>query len=322
MSTVLPVEGAVLQHILLTTPQVSPADLSGSAAARFDSAVSRVPWAQRHMRRWALMDGHDVLASAQQYNLTGILDRQAVRVCGIGQVFTDPAHRGRDYASSLVERLLDEATSDGVEIALLFGNAASPASGDRFAMLQFNDVELTVAESPRHGAPMVLVRGGEDRDLAAIVAMGRERGAPFRFHIDRDAELVKYAITKRRLRAGLGAAGVRELQFVIAEEGITAAAYLVISTFNGTWTIEECGDRDPSGARVGAILQSLIAREPAERRPVIRGWLPPGFLPPQVTIASSTPSNEVMMTRFLTPAIKRRRLVSADVMYWRSDLLC
>jgi hypothetical protein len=29
--------------------------------------------------------------------------------------------------------------------------------------------------------------------------------------------------------------------------------------------IEECGDRDPSGARVGAILQALIAREPAKR---------------------------------------------------------
>ena len=27
----------------------------------------------------------------------------------------------------------------------------------------------------------------------------------------------------------------------------------------GTWTIEECGDRDPSGARVGALLASLFA---------------------------------------------------------------
>jgi len=44
------------------------------------------------------------------------------------------------------------------------------------------------------------------------------------------------------------------------------------------------GDRDPSGARAGAILQGLIAREPAERRPTIRGWLASGFLPPQVTI--------------------------------------
>lgn len=133
------------------------------------------------------------------------------------------------------------------------------------------DVELKVAESSRHGATMTLVRSGEDRDLAAIAAMGQARAVQFRFHLDRDIDLVKYAITKKRLLAGLGSAGVRQLQFLIAEEGITAAAYVVISIVDRTWTIEECGDRDPSGARVGAVLQALIAREPVERRPVIHG---------------------------------------------------
>jgi hypothetical protein len=61
----------------------------------------------------------------------------------------------------------------------------------------------------------------------------------------------------------------------------------------------ECADRDPSGARVGAILQALIAREPVERRPSIRAWLPPGFVPPQVTIVSAKPSTAVMMVRSL-----------------------
>jgi hypothetical protein len=65
--------------------------------------------------------------------------------------------------------------------------------------------------------------------------------------------------------------------------------------------IEECADRDPSGARVGAILQALIAREPVERSPSIRAWLPPGFVPPQVTIVSAKPSTAVMMVRSLEP---------------------
>jgi hypothetical protein len=146
---------------------------------------------------------------------------------------------------------------------------------DGFEVVPTHDVELKVAESSRYGAPMTLVRGGEDRDLAAIVAMGQARASRYRFHLERDADLVKYAITKKRLLAGLGIYGVRQLLFVIAEEGITAAAYAVISIVSGSWTIEECGDRDASGARVGAILQALIAREPVERRPVIRGWLPP-----------------------------------------------
>ena len=43
---------------------------------------------------------------------------------------------------------------------------------------------------------------GEERDLAAIVAMRRIRADPFRFHLDRDVDFLQHAITKKRLRAG------------------------------------------------------------------------------------------------------------------------
>lgn len=105
---------------------------------------------------------------------------------------------------------------------------------------------------------MALVRGGEDRDRQAIVAMGHARADPFRFHINRDVDLIKHALTRTRPLAGPGLAGGRQLEFVIAEEGITAAAYIANSIVGSTWTIAECGDRDASGARVGAILQALI----------------------------------------------------------------
>jgi hypothetical protein len=83
---------------------------------------------------------------------------------------------------------------------------------------------------------------------------------------------------------------------------------------------EECGHRDPSGAPVGAILQALIAREPVERRPTIRAWLPRGFVPPQVTVLSAKPSTEVMTMRSL--GLRRCTLGSPvnDVLYWRSDI--
>jgi hypothetical protein len=133
-------------------------------------------------------------------------------------------------------------------------------------------------------------------------------------------DFVQYAIARTRLLAGLGAAGARQLHFFIAEEGITAAAYVVISIAGDLWTIEACGDRDPSGARVGAILQALIAREPVERRPTIRAWLPRGFVPPQVTIVSATPSAEVMVVRSLGKTDVRPPLSGDDVLYWRSDV--
>ncbi len=322
MRTVVPVDGTILQRVVASTPLVSYRGLSREAFVKFDAAQTKTAWALRHLRRFALVDGGDVLASAERYDLTGTLDRHPVTICGIGAVFSNPAHDDANrHARALVERLLEDATLGGADLALLFRTATTaPPVPDGFEVVPTIDVELTVAESSRHGAPMTLVRGGEDRDLGAIAAMGQIRAGQYRFHIDRDVDLVKYAITRKRLLAGLGSAGVRQLVFVIAEEGITAAAYVVISVVGGTWTIEECGDRDASGARVGALLQALIAREPVESRPVIQGWLPPGFLPPQVTIASASQAPAALFARVLSARVPRLHLTSPDVLYWRDDL--
>jgi hypothetical protein len=169
------------------------------------------------------------------------------------------------------------------------------------------------------------VRSGDDRDLASIAAICDTRAGPYRFHLDRDRDVVHYAIAKKRLLAGLGPPGVREVQFFVAEEGASAVAYVVLTSRRDTdspaWVLEECGDRDPSGARVGAILQTLIARDPAEARIPIKTWLPHGFCPPQLTIADSRPSSDVMMVRALSARAKAALpLRGEDVLYWHGDL--
>ena len=168
---------------------------------------------------------------------------------------------------------------------------------------------------------MTMVRGGDDRDLADLAAMAKTRAEPFRFTLNRSRELIQYAIVKRRLLAGLGPAGAREVRFFIAEEGASAVAYVVITVRGREWSIEECGDRDPTGARVGAILQVLLARDPAERRPDISAWLPSGFLPPQLTVVDRRPSKEVMTCRPLSAkAAAATTLEESDVLYWKSDM--
>ena len=322
MTRVVQAEGAILQRIVTTAPLLASSGLNRRGFVTYDAAQARTAWALRHRRRFALMQAGDLLASAERYELTGTLDRQLVAICGIAAVLD---HRvdgdGTCYGAVLMEQLIEDAAGNGADLALLFQTSA-PMSRvpDGFVVVPATDVELTVAESSRPGAPMTLVRGGEDRDLAAIVAMGHTRAAPFRYHINRDADLVKHAITRKRLLAGLAAGGVRQLEFFIAEEGITAAAYIVITVVGNTWTLEECGDRDATGARVGALLQALIAREPAESRPVIRGWLPPGFLPPQVIIASASAAPSVLLARPLSSRVQGLHLTAPDVTYWRSDL--
>ena len=325
MTDVIPLQGALLDRVLDLTHLIWHDGLDRRAHGRFRAAQMKTAWGRRFQRPWALVEGDEVLASAEQYDLEGKLDGQPVRICGIGSVFTDPARRGLGHARALLETLLDQAARTGAQVALLFvrpGLEDDARTG--FNAIPLTEVTLRVEESSRHGAPMMMVRGGEERDLAAISAMGRVRADAFRlnggrFHLDRDIDLVQYAITRKRLLAGLGPVAARQLHFFIAEEGTTAAAYVVVSIAGDMWTLEECGDRDPSGARVGALLQALIAREPIEHRPTIRGWLPPRFLPPQVTVIAAAPPTEVVMLRRLNP-IAMPQLSRDDVVYWRNDV--
>ena len=267
------------------------------------------------------MDGENILASAERYDLAGVLDRVAVRVCALGSLWSGPSEPDGIHSRTLVEVLLADAERNGAEMALLFLSADIGHDVGGFRTMPMTDLMLNVTESSRHGAPMTMVRGGEERDLAAIAAMGRVRADHARFHLDRDNEFIQYIVTTRRLLAGLGSAHARQLHFFIAEEGTTAAAYVIVSVVGDSWMLEECGDRDASGARVGALLQALIAREPVERRPTIRAWLPRGLLPPQVAVASTMPSTETLRMRLLGSRATAPGLCADDVLFWHNDLL-
>src|SRR2546425_2621948 len=255
MADLAPAEGPHLEAILNATYDIWHDGLSRAAYARFYQAQLATPWGRRALARLALIERGEVLASGKLYLFDATLDGRPVRVAGLGAIFTQPAHRGRGAARELVERMLEHAVSGGADLALLF----SEIGADYYARLGFTAIPthertIIVAESDRRGAPATMVRAGDDRDLRDIVAMGAARAAGFRFHLNRDRDLVHYAIAKKRLLAGLGPPGLRAVQFFIAEEGASAAAYVVIGVKGGEWTLEECGDRDPSGARVGAIL--------------------------------------------------------------------
>jgi GNAT superfamily N-acetyltransferase len=320
--TIVRAEGELLERVLDATYPVWHDGLTRINYGRFYRAQTQTSWGEDHLRMYALVDGDRLLASAKGYDLTVTLGGSQAAVCGLGAVFTDPAYRGRGLAAELVEGLLARGRADGAAFGLLF----SEIGPDYYARLGFEVVPLPpmtairVSESPRYGAPMTMIRGGDARDLKAIAAMGRVRAETAAFHLDRDPTFIQYGISKKRLLAGLGRAGDRELHFFIAEEGTTAAAYVVISVAAATWTIEECGDRDPTGARVGAMLQALIAREPGERRSSIAAWLPHGFVPPQVTLSPGAPLPELMMMRALSHGTAVPQLTPEQVLYWRTDL--
>jgi hypothetical protein len=321
-TTVPAVGGITLDRVLESRGRTSHAGLSREASRKFHEARTGTSWGHRCQRSNALAEGQRILATAECYDLAGMFNGRAVRVCGIGTVCAEPSPHSLEHARVLVDALADNAARQGAGMALLFPQpgVANGQRGD-FQRVPSTDLTLTVSEPTRGGAPMMTARDGEERDLAAIVAMGRARAGRFRFHLDRDIDFVHYAITRRRWLDGPGSADAGHLHFLVADEGLTAAAYVIVSVVGDLWTLEECGDRDPSGARVGALLQSLLAREPGQRRPAIRAWLPPGFLPPQVTIASAVPSRDVVGARMLGAAATEPPLAIDDVLFWRNDIL-
>jgi predicted N-acetyltransferase YhbS len=317
---VVPATGAVLDRILDDTHAIWSDGLSRPNYGRSWDAQLRTPWGRSHLDRVALVDGPHVMCSAKRYDLSLRLDGRIRRALGIGAVFTPPAHRGRGSARELITRLLDTAVTEGQEFAMLFSEIA-PAFYERLDFVPVPLTEFTFeVDRKRGGAPAMLVRSGDDSDLPSIAEMSAARAASARLALDRSEEFIRFGITRKRLLSGLVPSGTRNTEFLVVEEGYQAVAYLVATEENGRWMIEECGDRDPSGARLGAMLQVMLARLPSERVPEIGGWWPHGYVPPQVKVAASAPTQEVLMIRPLRDRIlPLPPLTAAEVVYWHAD---
>ena len=256
---VVPAVGPVLEQVLDDTHPLWHDGLSREHYAKSWTAQLKTPWGRHHLDRLAMVDGPHVLSSAKRYDLSLRIDGRIRRVLGIGAVFTAPAHRGRGGARELLTRMLDTAVTEGQEFAMLFSEIA-PAFYEQLDFVPVPLVESTLeVDQKRGGAPAMLVRSGDDKDLPSIAEMSARRSKDARLAVDRSEDFIRFNVTRKRLHAGLAPAGRRNTEFLVAEEGHQAVAFLVSSVEDGRWMIEDAGDRDPSGARLGAMLQVMLA---------------------------------------------------------------
>ncbi len=317
---VVPAAGDLLERILDDTFPIWGEGLDRAAYARYNRAQLATPWGSTHLRRVALVDSGRLLATAKRYALSGRVDGQPVRILGLGAVFTPEAQRGHGHASTLLRRVLDDAAVEGFGLALLFSEI-DPRYYERlgFQRLPINQVALGVRPGTRMGTPMIPMRSGDFGDLAALVEINAVHAATYRFALTRDADYVAHAITKKRLLAACGRPGHRSVEFLVVEEGGRAAAYAVLFEVGEFAMVTECGDRDPSGSRVGALLQAVLARDPA-RRLRLRAWWPPDLRPPQVDIAAHEVAPITMMVRPLGRGVwPDPPLEVSDIRWWHAD---
>lgn len=317
--TLAPATGPLLDAILTDTFDVWNDGLDRAAYARFWRGQLKTAWGGTHLDRVALVDGTTILSSAKRYDLSARVEGRIRRVLGIGAVFTTPAERGRGAGTELLQRIIEWAEAEGYEFAMLFSEIG-PAYYERLDFVPVPMASALLTVRTGRGSPAVLLRSGDDRDIAAVADLSAIRAAGARFALERSEDFVRYGLTKRRLLAGLGPSSLRQVEFLVTEEGHTAVAYLVCAIEGRRWFIEDAGDRDPSGARVGAMLQAMLARDPADGPLEIRSWWPLSAVPPQVAIAATAPATEVLMIRALQDRhLPLPPLDASEVVYRRLD---
>lgn len=315
--------GTILDGILEDTYPLWGAGLSFKAYGQWNRAQEITEWGKGHLRRLALMDGTTVLASAKRYDLQMQLDGRPVPTLGVGAVFTPHVLRGRGHARALIEALESEARADGARLSLLFSEIGATyyeRLGYTVVPLQTVDIKVNAGR----GAPAMLVRSGEERDAVQVAEMSVARAGGYRLGLLPDAALTAYSVAKKRLYVGLNPECGKHIDYFVAEEGYRAVAFVLIVTSvtpRGvvSWSLEACGDRDPTGARIGAMLQVLLARAPAEAHPVIRGWWPSGLRPPQLRISRRLPAGDVMMVKSLDSSLPTPVLSSDEAVFWHGD---
>lgn len=326
MADLVTADGALLESILDDTWSLWGDGLTREAYGAWNVAQARTPWGATNLARVALVERGQVLCSAKRYRLNAWLDGRVVSALGIGAVFTPYQLRGHGHAPRLIERLCDEGRRDGCVLAMLFSEIG-PAYYQRLGFRVVPHAAAEIVARMKDGAPAMLVRAGEQADSPHVAAMHASRVESYRFGLALDAGQVDYSVSKKRLQAGFDGSGRRSVEYFVTEEGGRAAAFVLIQVTQPerpgqpeAWSLAACGDRDPAGARVGAMLQVLQARHPGEPPPIIRAWWPARLAPPQLTITRRGLTAEVMMIRLLDPALAIEPwLAEGDTCFWHGD---
>ena len=167
-------DSASREEIMDGTYPIWGEGLSRAAYSQWNRAQMETPWGREHLRRVALVEGGEVVASAKRYDFRARWSGQTVDVLGIGAVFTPPARRGQGHAAALIDAMVTDAAERGCAIALLF----SEIGAQYYERLGFQVAPrdmVTVDVLPFTGSPAMLVRSGEAADLKAIAQLCRAR---------------------------------------------------------------------------------------------------------------------------------------------------
>ena len=315
MPRLVTADAQLIERILDGTHALWSEGLSRSDYSRWQKAQMGSAWGQGHLRRVALVEDDELLASAKGYDLIADTGGGRLSVLGIGAVFTPPEHRGRGHARHLIEALTTDAGRSGRRVALLFseiGPAYYESMG--FEAVRRDEVAFEVAAGH---LPGLGARRGAATDLHAMAELGSQTRPPSGFALDRSADLIDFGLVRRGTLAALSAPGRFGVEWLVVEEAGRLSAYVIATRRPRGLVIEDCADVDPTGAQVSELVASLVAR-PSFHPPIVSGWLPEafqGWTRPTLWRAASDP---IMMIKPIGGA--EGIAMTPPVTYWNLDV--
>ena len=92
-----------------------------------EAMLRRQAWAVRALETWLLVEGETILCSCESLAMASTVGKEPGQSFGIASVYTAPEHRGRRYASRLVDqvgtRLLERP---GAQAVVLYSEVGAP----------------------------------------------------------------------------------------------------------------------------------------------------------------------------------------------------
>jgi GNAT superfamily N-acetyltransferase len=237
----------------------------------YQRRLARSPEASGRYRLLGWLDdgGRGPLLSAfKAYDLaggTGGAKGPALRVLGVGAVFTPVELRRRGHASAMLQQALRSHQDSGFDAALLFSDVGAPFYEKLgFRLVESRECLVPAAHLPRQGGS----RPAAPRDEDAITALLAGSRVASGFQLARDGWVVRFQLRRLRELARARAVGEPEWGLVVDERPDAAAALLRLSrdavdVLDAAWTSDAARD-----ALLGGLRESCARA----RRDLLRLW--------------------------------------------------
>ena len=230
--------------------------------------IARGAYGRRHFRTIGLYDGRAMVASFKRYERTLRNGSRRLRAIGFGAVFTPVEFRSRGYASVMLAMALDQARSEGYDLAYLFSDirpAFYAALG--FAALPSRAFSLRADALPAMRLELARLADDDWNGTRHVFDLAeRRRSAGFL----RSSTVWEW-IRMRARHSSEHPVGEETNLVVRRRRAIAAYVFGVRAPARDAYILDELGFADDAAA---AAVPALLRAAAGDLRRIV-GWLPP-----------------------------------------------